>query len=281
MEENNNFEIENNESEQSLGADIEINDGAYIEICEEDECDDAAMTISIDSQDSKEMEETNDEDEQESENKVNWLKEIFEWIGALAAAIIIVALIKGFLFDFIVVDGRSMQTTLMNNDRLILTKLAYTPQKGDIVVLDANYKLRDKYIETQKELKGESFTAFDEFKLRNFSWEQKKFGIEPLHYVKRIIALEGDVIDIDNTTNTVTVNGQIIDEPYLDNVKTYSGIEIEFPYTVEEGHAFVMGDNREDSRDSRYKMPGTIPYEAILGKASLRFWPLNNFGIVD
>ena len=57
MEENNNFEIENNESEQSLGADIEINDGAYIEICEEDECDDAAMTISIDSQDSKEMEE--------------------------------------------------------------------------------------------------------------------------------------------------------------------------------------------------------------------------------
>ena len=75
-------------------------------------------------------------------------------------------LIKGCLFDFVVVDGRAMQTTLMDGDRLVLTKMGYQPQYGDIIVLDSHYKARETLIATKKETLGDSFGWFDEFKLR-------------------------------------------------------------------------------------------------------------------
>ena len=271
MEEKNN-QFEHDNANEDFGADIEIKDDVYIDVCENDDSDidEPGMSISIHASD------------KEYEKKPNAiLKEIREWLFAIVSAIVIVVLLKGFVFDFVIVDGRSMQTTLMDKDRLVLTKLGYTPQKGDIIVLDANYKLREEYIARQKEVKGDNFSSFDEFKLRYLPWEQKKYGIAPLYYVKRVIALEGEVIDINNATSEVSVNGEIIQEPYLNNVRTYGGIETPFPYVVDEGTVFVMGDNREDSRDSRYIMPGTIPYEAVLGKATFRFWPINVFGAIN
>ena len=269
---NNQFDNENVEENNKADDNIEINDKVYVDICEEetDNIEDAGMSISI---------HANKDNKKES--SFNLWKEIREWAFAIFFALVVVGLIKGFLFDFVVVDGRSMQTTLLHGDRLVLTKLGYTPKKGDIIVLDANYKAREVYIERKKQQQGDSFGWFDEFKLRHFPWEQRKYGIEPLHYVKRVIALEGDVIDINDVTNDVIVNGEIIDEPYLDNVKTYSGPETDFPYTIEDDCAFVMGDNREDSRDSRYTSPGTIPYKAVLGKAVFRFWPFSAIGMVD
>lgn len=269
----NNFENENNEINNEANKETEEIEFlvGQTNTSESDDIEEAGMRIEIHAGMPESLPE---------KKKSNVLKEIREWVFSIAFALVLVALIKGFLFDFIVVDGRSMQTTLMHGDRLILTKLGYEPQKGDIVVLDANYKVREAYIAYQKETKGEDFGWFDEFKLRHFIWEQKKYGIAPLHYVKRVIALEGDVIDINNYANVVFVNGKKIDEPYLGDVRTYRGSEIAFPYEVGEDHAFVMGDNREDSRDSRFLAPGAIPYEAILGKATFRFWPFNAIGVV-
>lgn len=206
-------------------------------------------------------------------------KEIRDWVFAIVLALLVVGLIKGFLFDFVVVDGRSMQPTLMNGNRLVLVKMGYTPQYGDIIVFDSNYKVRRAYIDSKKEQGG--FGWFDEFKLRWISQEQEKYAIEPCPYVKRVIALENDVIDIVEETGDVYVNGEKIDQSYLDEyTHTYRGRDFEFPYTVPEGCAFVMGDNRGDSRDSRYESLGAVPYEAVIGKAAFRFWPFGSFGSI-
>lgn len=264
MDENfNKFNDEN--AENTNGADIELKDDLKIDVCEDEE---AGMNISVHAAGAESP---------DSGSSFNLLKEIREWVVSIALALIFVGIIKGFLFDFVVVSGRSMETTLMDADKLVLVKMGYQPQRGDIVVLDSHYKRREAYIEQQKALKGDDFGWFDELKLRYFPWEQKKYGIEPVHYVKRVMALSGDEIYIDEATSTVYVNGEAVDEPYLDDVKTYQ-YETEFPYTVDEGCIFVMGDNRDDSLDSRYKALGAVPHEAVLGKAVFRFWPLNAFG---
>lgn len=240
---------------------------------EDEDADGAGMEISVEA--------ASLEEAQASAPRFNIWKEIREWVFAIVLALLVVGVIKGFLFDFVVVDGCSMQTTLMDGDRLILTKMGYQPEHGDIIVLDSHYKSREAFIAAQKEMLGDSFTWFDEFKLRWLPWEQRKYAIEPRHYVKRVIGLPGDTIDIDDATGDVYVNGEKIDQSYLDEgVHTYRGRETQFPYTVPEDCVFVMGDNREDSLDSRYQSLGAVPYEAILGKAAFRFWPLSSFGSV-
>ena len=87
------------------------------------------------------MEEAN----KEAKKEVNWGKEIWEWVYTIAIALIIAMLIKTFLFDVVKVDGSSMFPTLVNNDRLIVTKLGYEPQQGDIIILDSTYKNRQEY----------------------------------------------------------------------------------------------------------------------------------------
>ena len=240
---------------------------------EDEDVDSAGMEISVEA--------ASLEEAQAPAPRFNIWKVIREWVFSIVLALLVVVVIKGFLFDFVVVDGRSMQTTLMDGDRLILTKMGYQPRHGDIIVLDSHYKSREAFIAMKKETLGDSFGWFDEFKLRWLPWEQKKYSVEPRHYVKRVIGLPGDTIDIDEATGDVYVNGEKIDQSYLDEgVHTYRGRETQFPYTVPEDCVFVMGDNREDSLDSRYQSLGAVPYEAILGKAAFRFWPLSSFGSV-
>ncbi len=261
MDENRNFEEENTNTNE--------NDSAKDNI---DETEDAGMSISIDA---------SEFDEPEKKSFDLW-KEVREWAFAIISAVVIVLLIKTFIFDCVYVSGQSMQSTLMDGDRLVLIKMGYQPQRGDIVVLDSNYEKRENYIEAKKVAYGDDFGGFEEFTLKYFPWEQSTYGIEPYHFVKRIIAVEGDTVDIDEVANAVYVNGIKIDEPYLDaNIRTQRGGEIQFPYTVEEGHVFVMGDNRENSRDSRSGSLTTVPVEAIEGKAVFRFWPFNALGTVE
>lgn len=207
----------------------------------------------------------------------NLRKEILEWLYAIVSALIIVAIIKGFIFDVVKVDGRSMETTLLNNDRLILTKMGYKPKQTDIIVLDSNYKKRSEYIEKVKQEKGEAFSSFDEFRYKYFT--PTSTGLKPRYYVKRVIATEGQVIDIDKEGN-VTVDGVKLNEPYLKGVKTQPHNDLKFPYKVEEGHIFVMGDNRANSQDSRSATLGTVPNKAVLGKAVFRIWPFTHFGAI-
>ncbi len=177
-----------------------------------------------------------------SEQKENFsfAKEIFEWVQAIVVAIVIAMAIRTFVFTLVNVDGQSMEPTLHNNDRLIVTRLAYTPEKGDIIIFRPD--------------------------------------CDPERpYVKRIIAMPGETIDINKETGDVLVNGEIINEPYInERVRTFGNMS--FPAVVPENHVFVMGDNRNHSKDSRFQDVGMVSFDSIIGKASFRFWPLDSWG---
>ncbi|MCI8553849.1 MAG: signal peptidase I [Clostridiales bacterium] len=169
----------------------------------------------------------------------NLFSNLYEWVEAAVFSLICVVLVFTFLFRVVGVDGPSMTPTLLNKERLIMTSINYTPQRGDIVVIN-------------------------------------RFTQEPL--VKRIIAVEGDILEIDGETGEVRVNGETLDESYIRGT-TYP-IEMESPFQVSEGHVFVMGDNRENSTDSRHHSVNEVPVKNIIGKAVWRIWPLNKFGSI-
>lgn len=141
--------------------------------------------------------------------------------------------------------GSSMYATLYNNDLLVASKISYKlhpPQRGDIVI----FKPPDPDV-------------------RDF--------------IKRVIAVPGDRLRIDH--GTVYINGQVLEEPYLPEKWTYNN---SWPatgqdYVLPPDHYFVMGDNRNHSSDSR--VFGPIDASSILGKAEVRIWPLNEFGLLS
>ena len=167
-------------------------------------------------------------------------REILEWIVTILAAFAIAMLIKSFIFTIALVDGESMMPTLNNGDRLVVWRLGYQPQRGDIIVL-------------------------------------QQAGKKP--YIKRIIAVEGDTVDIDFNLHTVKVNGEILDENYILEPIARSGDMI-FPLTVDKDCVFVLGDNRNNSTDSRFSSGGQVMDEDIMGKATIRLFPFTDFGSV-
>ena len=166
----------------------------------------------------------------------------FEWYEALISAALVLVLVFSFFFRIIQVDGASMVPTLQNGDKLIVWGAGYEPQRGDVVIVD-------------------SYTAYG----------------KPL--VKRVIAKGGDTISIDYASGTVTVNGEVLDEDYIAE-PTYLGYDVEFSYTLPEGTVFVMGDNRNNSLDSRSSYVGCIDERDILGKVLVCFLPFSDFGVV-
>ena len=167
---------------------------------------------------------------------------MLEWYEALISAALVLVLVFSFVFRIIQVDGSSMVPTLTNGDKLIVWGAGYTPERGDVVIVD-------------------SYTTYG----------------KPL--VKRVIAKGGDTISIDYETGTVTVNGEVLQEDYIAE-PTYLGYDVEFPYMVPEGTVFVMGDNRNQSLDSRSSYIGCIDEQDILGKVLVCFLPFADFGVV-
>lgn len=209
-----------------------------------------------------------------TENSFNLLKEVWEWIYTIALALIIAFGIKAFLFDIVRVDGPSMNPTLIHNDRLIITKLGYQPDYGDIVILDSTYKDRQEYY-GELEAKGKDMN----FATKMVEYTKLPANLKKRFYVKRVIAMAGDTIDIKN--GDVIVNGEVIEEDYFNGMTNITDLSVIYPVTVTEGHVFVMGDNRSNSKDSRSSSLGLVPVEALSGKAQLRVWPISSFGIVD
>lgn len=167
---------------------------------------------------------------------------LLEWYEALISAALVLVLVFSFFFRIIQVDGRSMVPTLNNGDKLIVWGAGYTPQRGDVVIVDG-------------------YTTYG----------------KPL--VKRVIAKGGDTVEIDYDEGIVMVNGTVLEEEYIAE-PTYLGFDVEFPYTVPDGTVFVMGDNRNESLDSRSSSVGCIDERDILGKVLLCFMPFTDFGVV-
>ena len=145
------------------------------------------------------------------DKKTSLAREIWEWVYTLAIAIVIAMLIKGFIFDIVRVDGSSMFPTLVDNDRLIVTKLGYTPKQGDIIILDSEYKNREEYFDRLAESKDkEELSSFEKF----FAQGSMPSNLKKKYYVKRIIAMPGQTIDL--VDGKVYVDGEMLDEPYYD-----------------------------------------------------------------
>lgn len=200
-------------------------------------------------------------------------REIFEWFYSIAIAIVIALIIKGVFFDIVKVDGSSMYPTLVDGDRLVVTKLGYEPKQGDIVILDATYEKRQNYFERLATSYGKDELGWFDKARMSFSLPD---DVKKIYYVKRVIATEGQTVDL--IDGKVYVDGEMLDEPYYSG-ETYSiDATVNYPVTVEPGCVFVMGDNRGHSLDSRSSNLGTVPVEAILGHSQLRVFPFNSIG---
>ncbi len=175
---------------------------------------------------------------EEESPKGNWLRELYEWVQAIAVAVVLALIINQFVFAMVQVEGGSMLPTLESKERLVVTKLFYQPKAQDIVVIKSHALGK--------------------------------------HIIKRIIALPGDTIDLRPETGDVLVNGELLDEPYIQEKLRSAGTVYNFPIEVPEDYVFVMGDNRNNSQDSRTL--GMVAFEDIVGRASLRITPFSKFG---
>ena len=176
-------------------------------------------------------------EEQKPEEQKPAGRDLYEWTQALVCSVLAVVLLFTFVVRLIGVDGHSMVPTLQDGDRLlVLTSLLDNDyQYGDIVVL-----------------------------------RKESFMEEPI--VKRVIAVEGQTVDIDFASGVVYVDDQPLEEPYI-NEPTYVEEGTQFPLTVPEGSIFVMGDNRNHSSDSRSSDLGTVDTRYVIGKAVFLLFP--------
>lgn len=156
---------------------------------------------------------------------------LYEWVQALLCSVLPVVLIFTFGIRLIGVDGHSMVPTLQDTDRLLVLNSLWDHdyQYGDIVVLR-----KDSFLE------------------------------EPI--VKRVIATEGQTVDIDFTAGCVYVDGELLQEDYI-NEPTFTAEGTVFPVTLQKGELFVLGDNRNHSSDSRDSRLGVVDSRYVIGKA--------------
>lgn len=168
--------------------------------------------------------------------------ESYQNVRTLVTVLAVLILLFTFVVRLIVVSGPSMENTLQNGDTMLVWSLGYKPRQGDIIVL------------TKKSYQEDSI-------------------------VKRVIALEGQRVEIDYYSNTVYVDGIALEEDYIKewmHVPSYGDVINHI--TVPEGCIFVMGDNRNESADSRYPAIGIVDERCVIGRAVMVLYPFAHMG---
>lgn len=177
----------------------------------------------------------------EKENKIG--RELLGWVVYILVIVVVTFFINTFVGQRTRVDGRSMETTLSHGDNLIVDKISYRfkePERYEIIVFPYQYK-------------------------------------ENTYYIKRIIGLPGETVQVAN--GKAYINGQELDENYGNEEMLDPGIAKE-PITLGDDEYFVLGDNRNHSSDSREASVGVLHRKDLLGRAWIRIWPLNQFGVI-
>ncbi|MDR1631000.1 MAG: signal peptidase I [Oscillospiraceae bacterium] len=170
--------------------------------------------------------------------------ELYEVASVIVTSVVTIAIIFTFLFRLVGVSGSSMLNTLTSGDWLIVKSLNFEPEYKDIVII-THSKYDDKTL------------------------------------VKRVIAVGGQKVDIDFDAGVVFVDDVPLAEGYTSTLTNLKDSVLDFPLTVPEGYVFVMGDNRNNSLDSRSKKVGLIEKDHILGKAVGRIFPIGGWDIYE
>lgn len=176
------------------------------------------------------------------EKKVNYVKEIIDTVIYFAILFLVVLLIHTFIGEQIKVRGSSMESTLQQGNRLILEKVTYrmdSPKRFDIIVFHPKNASKDVY------------------------------------YIKRIIGLPNETVQI--IDSRIYINGEVLEESFGNNPIEQAGIASE-PIVLLEDEYFVLGDNRNNSSDSRNPSVGVVSLDSIEGRAWIRIWPFNEIG---
>lgn len=184
------------------------------------------------------------EEKTQNTKKINYKKEIIDMIIYFAIVLVVVGFIYNFVGQQVEVSGASMENTLHDKNHLILEKVSYhfeDPERFDIIV----------------------FTPYE--------------NNDRLYYIKRIIGLPGETVQI--IDSNIYINGELLEEDYGKDPIVDGGIAKE-PITLGEDEYFVLGDNRNNSKDSRYADVGNVKRDSIMGRTWIRIWPLNEIGIL-
>ena len=184
--------------------------------------------------------------EDDEENKP-LIQELVEYIVWLAAVILVVQFITRYVGVFSIVDGASMEPTLHHKEYLWVDKIEYhssDPKRFDVIIFPVIH------------------------------------GGEEKHFVKRIIALPGETVQIDEK-GVIYINGEVLQEGYgKEVIRHFNRFRAEQPITLGEDEYFVLGDNRNNSSDSRTSIVGNVKREDIVGRVAVCLWPFDRIGVV-
>ena len=199
-----------------------------------------------------------EEEKTGEDKKKGLLYDILDIAECVIAAAFVVFLVFTYLIHIVSVQGTSMVPTLEDGDRIIVSALGYTPENGDVVVIDgrSSYLLSEDGRIVEKDGLGKSI-------------------------VKRVIAKGGQTVDFNFETGEVFIDGKVQNEPYIKEITHRDEYAFDYPLEIPEGYVFVLGDNRNLSKDSRHPDVGLVSEEEIIGEAVLRIYPFGKFGGID